>query len=119
MFVLEFKAIGKLNQYAAIDEAIRTAQFVRNKCVRFWIDNRGVGQKDLYRHSTALREEFAFVKELNSSACQASVERVYSAIARFYDNCKKAVPGKKGYPTFKKNRRSVEYIAFLKKVRYD
>ncbi|TAG13787.1 MAG: transposase [Oscillatoriales cyanobacterium] len=101
--------MGKLNQYAAIDEAVRTAQFVRNKCIRFWIDNRGVGQKDLYRHSTALREEFAFVKDLNSSACQASVERAYSAIARFYDNCKKAVPGKKGYPTFKKNSRSVEY----------
>jgi putative transposase len=109
MFVQEFKAKGKQNQYAAIDEAIRTAQFVRNKCVRYWIDNRGVGQKDLYRHGTLLREEFSFVKALNSSACQASVERAYSAIARFYDNCKKAVPGKKGYPQFKKNCRSVEY----------
>jgi putative transposase len=109
MFVLEFKAKGKTTQYAAIDEAIRTAQFVRNKCVRFWRDNRGVGQKELYRHSTALREEFSFVKALNSSACQASVERAYSSIARFYDNCKKATPGKKGYPQFKKNCRSVEY----------
>ncbi len=109
MLVREFKAKGKPNQYAAIDEAIRTAQFVRNKCVRYWIDNRGVGQKELYRHGTLLREEFSFVKALNSSACQASVERAYSAIARFYDNCKKAVPGKKGYPQFKKNCRSVEY----------
>ena len=109
MFVREFKAKGKQNQYAAIDEAIRTAQFVRNKCVRYWIDNRGVGQKELYRHGTLLREGFSFVKALNSSACQASVERAYSAIARFYDNCKKAVPGKKGYPQFKKNCRSVEY----------
>ncbi|MDB9315811.1 transposase, partial [Spirulina sp. CS-785/01] len=33
----------------------------------------------------------------------------YSAIARFYDNCKKSIPGKKGYPQFKKNCRSVEY----------
>jgi putative transposase len=109
MFVLEFKAKGTPNQYVAIDEAIITAQFVRNKCIRFWIDNRGVGQKELYRHSTLLREDFSFVKALNSSACQASVERAYSAIARFYDNCKKAVPGKKGYPQFKKNCRSVEY----------
>jgi putative transposase len=109
MLVLEFKAKGKTTQYAAIDEAIRTVQFVRNKCVRFWVDNRGVGQKELYRLSTALREEFPFVKALNSSACQASVERAYSSIARFYDNCKKAIPGKKGYPQFKKNCRSVEY----------
>ena len=65
MFVLEFKAKGRPNQYVAIDEAIRAAQFVRNKCIRFWIDNQGVGQKELYRHSTVLREEFSFVKALN------------------------------------------------------
>jgi putative transposase len=104
-----FKAKGKTTQYSAIDEAIRTAQFVRNKCVRFWMDNRGVGQKELYHHNTALRSEFPFVKALNSHACQAAVERAYSSIARFYDNCKKSIPGKKGYPRFKKNCRSVEY----------
>lgn len=93
----------------SIDEAIKTAQFVRNKCIRFWIDNRGVGQKELYRHNTALRAEFPFVKTLNSHACQVAVERAYSSIARFYDNCKKLISGKKGYPRFKKNCRSVEY----------
>ena len=110
MVVLEFKAKGKTTQYAAIDEAILTAQFVRNKCIRYWMDNQGVGQKELYRLSKTLREEFPFAKEaLNSSACQASVERAYSSIARFYDNCKKSILGKKGYPKFKKNCRSVEY----------
>jgi putative transposase len=49
MFVKEFKAKGKTTQYSAIDEAIKTAQFVRNKCVRFWMDNKGVGPKELYR----------------------------------------------------------------------
>jgi putative transposase len=109
MIVLEFKAKGKTTQYTAINEAIRTAQFVRNKAIPHWIDNRGIGQKELYRLSKVLREEFSFVKTLNSSACQASVERAYSSIARFYDNCKKSVPGKKGYPKFQKNCRSVEY----------
>ncbi len=109
MIVLEFKVKGKTTQYAAVDEAIKTAQFVRNKCVRFWIDNRGVGQKELYRHNTALRAEYPFVEALNSHACQVAVERAYSSIARFYDHCKKSVPGKKGYPKFKKNCRAVEY----------
>ena len=109
MIVLDFKAKGKTNQYAAIDEAIRTAQFVRNKCIRYWIDNRGVGQKELYRHNTVLRAEYPFVRALNSHACQVAVERAYSSIARFYDNCKKSIPGKKGYPCFKQNCRSVEY----------
>ncbi|MBD3558967.1 transposase, partial [Planktothrix sp. FACHB-1355] len=43
------------------------------------------------------------------SACQAAIERAYSSIARFYDNCKKGIPGNIGYPKFKKNNRSVEY----------
>jgi len=38
-----------------------------------------------------------------------AAERAWSAIARFYDNCKKKVKGKKGYPKFQKNNRSVEY----------
>jgi putative transposase len=109
MIVLEFKAKGKTTQYTAIDSAIRTTQFVRNKAVRHWMDNQGVGQKDLYRLSKVLRDEFPFVKALNSSACQAAIERAYSSIARFYDNCKKSIPGKKAYPRFQNNCRSVEY----------
>lgn len=42
-------------------------------------------------------------------ARQSAAERSWSAIARFYDNCKRKVKGKKGFPTFKKNCRSVEY----------
>jgi putative transposase len=109
MFVFEFKCYGKENQYKSIDEAIRTAQFVRNKCVRYWMENSGVGQKGIYAYSTVLRKEFPFVTNLNSMAVQASSERAWSSIARFYDNCKKKVKGKKGYPKFKKNTRSVEY----------
>ncbi|WP_407674249.1 hypothetical protein [Nodularia harveyana] len=56
MIVLEFKAKGKTTQYTAIYEAIRTAQFVRNKSIRFWMDNRGVGQKELYRLSKYFNE---------------------------------------------------------------
>ena len=114
MLVCEFKAKGKPYQYKAIDEAIRTAQFVRNSCLRYWMDNPsqvqgGLGRKELYRYNTELRAMYPFVKDLNSHACQSSVERCWSAIARFFDNCKKNIPGKKGYPRFKKNCRSVEY----------
>lgn len=109
MIVLEFKIKGKTKQYQAIDEAIRTFQFVRNKCLRYWMDGQKVNRAELYRYNTKLRSEFSFVQDLNSHACQASVERCWSSIARFFDNCKKQIPGKKGYPRFKKNTRSVEY----------
>jgi len=111
VLVLEYKAVVKKFQAAAINEAIRTSQFVRNKVLRYWMDNRGVGKKQLYQYNTQLRAEFEFVKDLNSHACQASVENVERAINRFFDNCKNNKPGKKGYPRFKKDSRSVEYKA--------
>ncbi len=109
MIVYEFKVKGKPNQYQAIDEAIRTSQFVRNKCLRYWMDNEKVTRAELYRYNTQIRANFPFVKALNSHACQASVERSWSSISRFSDNCKKQLLGKKGYPKFKKHSRSVEY----------
>ncbi len=124
MLVLEYKAVVKSNQVKAIDEAIRTSQFVRNKVLRYWMDNRNVGKKELYQYNTQLRAEYKFVNDLNSHACQASVENVERAVKRFFDNCKAKKQGKKtphassretrptqwlSYPRFKKHSRSVEY----------
>ncbi|PSB04252.1 RNA-guided endonuclease InsQ/TnpB family protein [Merismopedia glauca] len=109
MFVIEFKAKGKTKQYEAIDDAIRTSQFIRNKCIRYWMDNKGVGKYDLSAHCKILAKEFKFADELNSQARQASAERAWSSIARFFENCKKQMAGRKGFPKFKKNVRSVEY----------
>lgn len=109
MFILEYKLRGKESQYRAIDEAIRTVQFVRNKCLRYWEDNKGVGQKDIYRYTTVLRNEFDFVKDLNSTACQQACERTWTSILKFYTNCKNNILGKKGYPKYSKRTRSVEF----------
>ena len=126
MLVLEFKAYGKQTQYQAIDEAIRTGQFIRNKCVRFWMDTPNIGRYDLNKYCKVLALEFPFAKDLNSMARQSSAERAWSSISRFYDNCKKRrdpaspsgarersarqqIPGQKGFPKFKKFSRSVEY----------
>ena len=104
MLVLEAKLYGKSEQFLALDEAIRTAQFIRNKCIRYWMDNRDVGQYDLSALCKNLAKEYEWCKKLNSSARQASAERAWSSIKRFYDNCRKKVPGKKGFPRFKKKR---------------
>jgi putative transposase len=109
MFVLEFKIKAKQQQYQAIDEAIRTSQFIRNKCLRYWMDNRGINKYDLSAYCKVLAHDFKFASELNSQARQASAERAWSSVSRFFDNCKKKVSGKKGYPRFKKFSRSVEY----------
>jgi putative transposase len=96
VFVYEFKVNPKPSQILAIDEAIRTAQFVRNKVLSYWMDNRGVGKTEMFRYNTQLRKEYKFVEDLNSHACQTAVERVLKAVNRFYDNCQKQKPGKKG-----------------------
>ncbi len=120
MQVLEYKAKYNQRQKQAINEAIRTTQFVRNKAIRFWMDSpkeAKVNRIALNNYSTALRKEFSFVEELNSMACQSATERAWQAIQKFYDNCKSKKSGKtcteqsrsKGYPRFQKDNRSVEY----------
>ena len=112
MIILEMKAVVKPSQSSAIDEAIRTVQFIRNKALRLWMDAKREDKIDKYslnKYCAVLAQQFKFVDTLNSTARQASAERDWSAIARFYDNCQKKVKGKKGYPKFQKNNRSVEY----------
>ncbi len=112
MLVLEYKVVANKIQYQAIEDAIRTTQFIRNKSIRYWIDapkEENINKAVLSAYSKVLRDEFKFVKDLNSMACQAATERAWSAIDRFYGNCKKKVAGKKGFPRFQRDNRSVEY----------
>jgi putative transposase len=112
MLVLEYKVKAKPKQYKAIEEAIRTVQFIRNKCLRHWMDapkDAKINRFALNKYSTELRKEFPFVHDLNSMAVQAAAERGWLAISRFYDNCKSKKPGRKGFPRFQKDNRSVEY----------
>jgi len=104
MLVLEAKLEGQKEQYGKLDEAIRTALFVRNSCLRYWMDNRDIGRYELSAYCAVLAKEFEWADNLNSMARQASAERAWSAISRFYDNCKKNKPGKKGYPKFKRQQ---------------
>ncbi len=109
MLQYEYKLAGTKAQYAAIDEAIRTVQFIRNKCLRLWMDTRDVSKNDLQGYCAVLAKAFSFAAALNSQARQASADRAWFAIARFYANCKARKPGKKGFPHFQHNNRSVEY----------
>src|SRR5690349_12833045 len=109
MLILEYKVDGTAGQFAHIDEAIRTVQFIRNKCLRLWMDTRGTGDATLQAYTAQLAKAYPFVACLNSMARQASADRAWFSIARFYQNCREKKPGKKGYPRFQKDNRSVEY----------
>lgn len=109
MLTYEYKLDGTLAQEAAIEEAIRVVQFIRNKALRLWMEVRGTCKNDLQCLCAQLAKEYPFARRLNSQARQASADRAWFAISRFYDNCKKHKPGKKGYPRFQHDNRSVEY----------
>ncbi|NMG22445.1 RNA-guided endonuclease InsQ/TnpB family protein [Brasilonema bromeliae] len=111
MLVLEAKLEGSSEQYTILDEMIRTARFIRNSCVRYWMDNRDVGKNEISAYTAILASLYEWAGKLNSMARQASGERAWQSINRFYSNCKKKVPGKKGYPKFRREQThgSVEY----------
>ncbi len=109
MLIYEYKLDGNQQQYAAIEEAIRIVQFIRNKCLRKWMDGYSVTKNDLQCYCAVLAQNYSFAACLNSQARQTSADRAWAAISRFYKNCKEKKPGKKGYPRFQHNNRSVEY----------
>jgi putative transposase len=113
MLIYEMKLEGTDDQYGKLDQAIRTGRFVRNSIIRAWIDGEIKSRNDAYSYCKVLADnpELPWASQLNSMARQAHAERAWASIERFYRNCKAKVPGKKGYPQFKKEqvRASVEY----------
>jgi putative transposase len=75
MLVFEAKLEGEKQQYERLDEAIRTARFIRNSCIRYWMDNPKIGRYELSAYCVVLQREFPFANKLNSMARQASAER--------------------------------------------
>src|ERR687893_2245042 len=98
MIVLELKLKGKPQHYRVIDDMIRTAQFVRNKALRYWIDNQGAKLSDLYKQCAIMAKEFEWAGKLNSMARQAMAQRAIFAIQRFFANCFRQEARKKRIP---------------------
>lgn len=107
MIVLESKVQLSPQKMLAIQDAIRSTQFVRNKALRLWMDGKAKSCADLTRYCSILAQEFPFAKKLGSQARQAAAERAWASITRFYKNAKMGI---KGYPKFQKDARSVEYV---------
>ena len=65
MLVYEAKLEGQKDQYERLDEAIRTGLFIRNCCLRYWLDGHGKSRNDLNRYCKVLADNpsFALGKE--------------------------------------------------------
>ena len=65
MLIYEYKLQVTPAQRTAIDEAIRVVHFIRNTCLRVWMDERGIGANDLQIACGRLAYECAFAARLN------------------------------------------------------
>ena len=100
MLILEYKLRTNQAQETAINEAIRTVQFIRNKCIRLWMDGHGIGDHYLQVYCAQLANAFRFAACLNSQARQTSADRAWLSIARFYKHCREKQRGREGLPAF-------------------
>jgi putative transposase len=119
MLVYEYTLDAAPAQDARMDAAIRSAQFVRNTSLRLWMDVPGTSANDLQVQCSRLAQEFPFAAQLNSQARQAAADRAWQAISRFSAACRAKTPGKKGYPRFQHDTRSVEYNVTGRKLESD
>ncbi len=58
MLIYEYKLDGSKQQYTAINEAIRVVQFIRNKCLRKWMDERGISKNEVQCYCATLAKEY-------------------------------------------------------------
>ena len=65
--IIELKVKAIQAQVTSIEEAIRTAQFIRNKCLRLWMDSKGINKYELQSYCKVLAKEFKFAGELNAN----------------------------------------------------
>jgi hypothetical protein len=74
MLTLEYKLDGKPAQYVAIDEGIRVGQFLRNKCLRAWVDRTEDGKAfaAMSAYTAVLAKESVFAAKLGFSGTSSS-----------------------------------------------
>jgi putative transposase len=107
MLVLGAKVEGTKEQYKKLNEAIRTARFVRNICLRYWMHNKNIGKYELSAYCAVLASQFELAKNLNSMAGQARAERAGSAILAFMTTAIRTNQGKRGILGSQNNKHMV------------
>ncbi len=83
LLLIEAKLKGFSYQYKILDEIILTGQFIRNSCLRYWMDNKDVKRNDLQKLCSQLAKDinFPWLKKLNSQARLASADRAWQSMS--------------------------------------
>ncbi len=86
MLTYEYKLDGSAAQYAALEEGIRVGQFLRNKCLRAWMDRTedGANFAAMSAYTAVLAQKVAFAAKLGSQVRWLNQE---SAMAFAYAEC--------------------------------
>lgn len=75
MLIFEFNLKAKIEQFKSLDEPIRTGQFIRNACLKYWNKNRFTPKNTLQKYGAVLaaNPDLPRAKELNSMARQVTL----------------------------------------------
>ena len=97
MLVFEAKLEGTQQQYQRLDEAIRTARFVRNSCLRYWLDNLGIGKYELSAYCAVLALEFPWLLNSTRKRVRLLQKELGLQLRGSTTTAKKANQGKKAF----------------------
>lgn len=71
LLIYEYKLDANKKQIQAIEEAIKVCQFIRNRCIRLWMNEQAVSSNYLQVYCSTLASEYDVAKCLNSQDRQA------------------------------------------------
>lgn len=94
-------------------KACGTARFTYNWGLKRYQEEREAGRKtpssfSLQKEINALKKtSYPWMYEVSKCVTQGALDDLQNAFKKFFDNCKKKKPGKKGYPRFKSKKKGI------------
>ena len=75
-------------------------QFIRNTCLRTWMDERGIGDNDLHVYCSQQALDFPCAALLNEEARQTSADRAWHTTSPLLQKLPREETGQEGLPPF-------------------
>jgi putative transposase len=100
-------------QITACLKACGTARFVYNWGLKRYQEEYAAGRKtptaiSLHKELNALKKtDYPWMYEISKCAPQEALRNLEQAFKKFFNNCKKKIKGKKGYPKLKSKKKGV------------
>ena len=114
---IKIRVYPNQNQKEVLDKTFGCCRFIYNKMLEERIqsytelkDEKDILYKYKYRTEKEYKQEYSFLKEVDSKALQSEWRHLKSAYDNFFRNLKKGI--KKGFPRYKSKKSKQSYTTF-------